>query len=177
MGGKVHQLGPGNRFTPCVLGPSNTPVITELTDAQENIEFAVLSAIEHGQSTDVELATRIASAAIDASLMLDAEQSRLYLDLLLIFLSENARFASHIMAFSSLDFLQSHGFEYQSDFARKYFAEGKAELLLILLSQRFGALAEDVRVRVQKASSKQLNAAAERLSTAATLDEVLTPLP
>jgi hypothetical protein len=42
-------------------------------DAQENVELAVLSAIEHGQSPDGPLAARIASAAILASADIDAD--------------------------------------------------------------------------------------------------------
>jgi len=77
--------------TACVVGPANTPAVTELRLAQENIEFAVLSAIEHGKRMNVELAARVASAAILASAGIDAERSRLYLDLIMISLSENAR--------------------------------------------------------------------------------------
>ncbi len=57
------------------------PAITELQAAKENVELAVLSAIEHGQSPDIPLVARIASAAIIASADIDAERSRLYLDL------------------------------------------------------------------------------------------------
>jgi len=80
--GRSIDVGPGNRCKPWVVGPSNTPAITALQDAQENVELAVLSAIEHGQSTDISLAARIASAAILASADIDVERSRLYLDLI-----------------------------------------------------------------------------------------------
>jgi len=70
--------------------PTNTPAITALQDAQENVELAVLSAIEHGQSPDISLAARIASAAILASAHIDEERSRLYLDLLFISLPQTS---------------------------------------------------------------------------------------
>ena len=75
--GRSIELGPGTRCNPWVVGPSNTPVITELEDAKENVELAVLSAVEHGQSTDIRLAARIAAAAIVASADIDAEHSKL----------------------------------------------------------------------------------------------------
>jgi hypothetical protein len=62
-----------------------------LEEAEENVELAVLSAMEHGQSPDIELAARVASVAILASAGIDAERSRLYLDLILISLSEQVR--------------------------------------------------------------------------------------
>lgn len=51
-------------------------------------------------------------------------------------------------------------------------AEGKAELVLKLLGLRFGAVPERTRVRVGAAAPEQLDAWAERVLTAETLDEV-----
>jgi hypothetical protein len=79
---KSIELGPGSQCSPWVVGPSNTPAVTELRNAQENVELSVLSAIEHGQSSDIALATRIVSAAVTATAGLDAERSSLYFDLL-----------------------------------------------------------------------------------------------
>ncbi len=64
--GKPIELGPGTRCNPWVLGPANTPAITELPDAEKNVEIAVLSAIEHGRMGDIALAARIATTAIMA---------------------------------------------------------------------------------------------------------------
>jgi hypothetical protein len=88
--GRSIELGPGTHCNPWVVGPSNTPAVTELQEAKKNVELAVLSAIEHGKSADIPLASRIASAAIVASADIDAERSRLYLDLILITLLESA---------------------------------------------------------------------------------------
>jgi hypothetical protein len=170
---KSIELGPGSRCTPWVVGPSNTPAVTELRNAQVDVELLVLSAIEHGQSTDIALATRIASAAVLASAGLDAERSRLYLDLILLCLPENVRH-------EVLQVMNSLGYEYQSDFARKYVAEGRAEgrveIVLKLLTLRFGPLAEAVQTRVRGASDAQVDAVAERVLSAQTLEEALGPL-
>jgi len=160
-----------------VVGPSNTPAVTELQDAQENVELAVLSAIEHGRSTDTPLAARIASAAILASADIDAERSRLYLDLILISLSANAPEALEAT-------MNSLGYEYQSDFARRYYGQGKAEgkaegrveIIFKLLALRFGPLTEEVQTVVRSAQAAQLDTVAERVLTAQTLEEALVPL-
>jgi hypothetical protein len=171
------KLGPDNWFTPRVVGPSNTLAVTDLSLAEQNVELAVLSAIEHGKNTDSELAARVASTAIVASAGIDAERSRLYLDLILISLSEKARRA--------LQSMNSLGFEYQSDFARKYVAqgraegkaegkaegraEGRAEILLKQLTSRFGPPEDDLQARLYRATDSQLDTVAEELLTAPTL--------
>ena len=184
------ELGPGAYCTPWVVGPSNTPAITELQEAKNNVELAVLSAIEHGKSADIPLAARITSAAIVASAGIDAERSRLYIDLIMKCLLENAPKAIEAT-------MNSLGIEYQSDFARRYYfegkedgkaegklegkaegkAEGRTEIILRLLALRFGPLAEVVRTQIRSAQDTQIDAVAERMLTAQTLDEALSPLP
>jgi hypothetical protein len=180
--GKSIELGPGTRCSPWVVGPSNTPVVTELPDAIANVELAVLSAIEHGQSADTALAARIASAALWASAGIDAERSRLYIDLILRSLPKNVSGELEVTMGGSL------GFEYQSDFARHYYGQGKAEgkaegaaearveIVLRLLALRFGPLSEAVQACVHSAQEAQLDAVVERVLTAQTLDEVLGSL-
>jgi predicted transposase YdaD len=53
-------------------------------------------------------------------------------------------------------------------------AEGKAELLVRLLGRRFGALSEATREKVFQASPERLDAWAERVITAQSLEEVLS---
>jgi hypothetical protein len=186
---KSIELGPGTQCRPWVVGPSNTPIVTELRDARENVELAVLSAIEHGQSTDIQLTERIASAAIRASLDIDTERSGLYLDLIHISLSKYAPEALEVI-------MNSLGYEYQSDFARRYFGQGKAEgraegrtegrmegrlegrveIVLKLLALRFGPLPEAAQTRVRSAQEAQLDTVAARVLTAHTLEEALGPL-
>jgi hypothetical protein len=129
--------------------------------------------IAHGQAADIPLAASIASAAIVASADIDAERSKLYLDLLLISLSASAPEALE-------DTMNSLGFEYQSDFARRYVAQGKmegrVELTLELLTLRFGPLTEVNQTRVRSAQDAQLNVVAKRMLTARTLEEALGPL-
>jgi flagellar biosynthesis/type III secretory pathway protein FliH len=84
-------------------------------------------------------------------------------------------------------------YEYQSEFARHYFAqgraegraegeaegeakgraEGKAEVVAKLLSLRFGTLPDSAQRRLRNASVGELDRIAERVLTAASLDEAL----
>jgi hypothetical protein len=171
--GRPIELGPGTRCQPWVVGPSNMPVVTGIQQAQENVELAVLSAIEHGQNPDVELAARIASAAIVASADIDAERSKLYLDLIEIALSQNAP-----KGFEAT--MNSLGFEYQGNFARRYYGQGKAEgrmeLILKMLAGRFGPLPEIIQTLVRGANDAELDALAERMLKAETLEQALGSL-
>jgi Domain of unknown function (DUF4351) len=119
----------------------------------------------------------MAQWVIHESAGLDAERSRLYIDLVLISLSKSVR-REVLQAMNSL------GFEYQSDFARHYVAqgreegktEGRVEIVLKLLTLRFGPLTEADRTRVRGALGAQLDAVAERMLSAQTLEEALGPL-
>jgi Domain of unknown function (DUF4351) len=130
------------------------------------------------QSADTALAARVASAALLASAGIDAERSRLYIDLILRSLPKNVSGELEVTMGGSL------GFEYQSDFARHYYGQGKAEgkaegrveIVLKLLALRFGPLSEAVRACVHRAQEAQLDAMVERVLTAQTLEEVLGSL-
>jgi hypothetical protein len=171
------ELGPGTRCQPWIVGPSNAPAVTDVRNAKENVELAVLSAVEHGRSKDIPLVLRITSAALQASATLDAERSELYFDLIMASLSEEARKAIE-------DTMRPPGFEYQSDFARRYFfqgkeegrTEGRLELTLQLLELRFGPMSEETQTRVRCARDAQLDAVAGGMLTARTLEEALVPL-
>jgi hypothetical protein len=108
-----------------------------------------------------------------ASVGLDAERSRLYFDLTMASLSEAAR--------EALQGMDPSKYEYQSEFARSYFAQGKAEgeaqgkaeIVLRLLSLRFGPLTERALTRLRAATVADLDRIAERVLTAASIEEVL----
>ena len=73
--------------------------------------------------------------------------------------------------------MNSLGYEYQSDFARRYVAQGRIEIILKMLASRFGPLTEAVHARVRSADSAQIEAIADRMLTAQALEELLGPLP
>lgn len=166
-------IGGGSYLVPWVLGPSGVPEITDESIARADPELAVLSAMAHGKDADAEKSVRIALAAQLASVNLDEDRSTLYCDLILNSLSEVAR-----RAFKTMRMFK---YEYQSDFAKQYVAqgrmegrmEGRVDLVLRLLNVRFGALSEDVKARITTSSLSELDAIGERLLTAQTLQEAL----
>jgi hypothetical protein len=171
------QVGGLHHFTPYVLGPSAVPEVTDIECAMQNPELAVLSAMAHGQRANVERALEIAVAAQKASVGLDADRSRIYLDLIINSLGEAAR--------QALKTMDARTYEYQSDFAREFIAlgraegkaegraEGQAALVSRQLAVRFGPLDLEARTRIQRASTVELEAIGERLLTARTLQEAL----
>jgi hypothetical protein len=141
-------LGPcGSTVQPLVLGPGAVPVVKDAPLAKERPELAVLSAMAHGRSEEVGL--QVALAALTASAGLDPERSALYADLVLSALSEAVRRTLEKE-------MTIRNYEYQSDFARKYFAQGvqqgaaeaKAKAVLEVFDARGLPVPEEVRQRV-----------------------------
>jgi len=174
---KPIDLGGGNLFVPFVLGPSGVPEVTDQAHAAADPELAVLSAMAHGRDRDADKALRIAVAAMTASLRLDPDRSKLYFDLVAASLSEAAR--------KRLQAMDPAKYEYQSEFAKRYIAQGKAEgkaegelrgqsaILIKLIGLKFGPLTTETTDRVQQASAEQLGRWAERLLDATSLDDLL----
>jgi hypothetical protein len=146
-------------------------------------ETADLLTILHTQSLDFPRATCIAAAAACVACAdNDVELSWLYLDLILISLARHApeEFEAR---------MNSLGHGYQRYFAHRYYGHGKAEgqtddwtdeaaegwikIVLMLLAS---SPTEATQARVRGAQDAQLDAAAERMLTAETLEEAVSPL-
>jgi hypothetical protein len=166
------HLGGGNRYIPWVISPRGVPMITDERQAQADPELAVLSAMSHANGPDRNAAVQIALAAQFAAVGLDVDRSKMYFDLICNSLPETIRQAL-------FDMNPVH-YQYQSEFAKRYVAQGKvegeaqgrADLLVKLLSLKFGPLNDEVHARVRNASIAELDRAAERLLTARSLAEV-----
>ena len=176
---KCIEIGPGTRCQPWVLGPSNMPAITELEQAEANVELAFLSAIEHARDSDITLFAQISSAAIVAGARnLDDERYELYLDLFTHYLEENAPKAFRVI-------MDSPEIEYKSKFARRNFARGKkaglkegraeerVELILKMLEVRFESLTEEARTRVRGARDALSDRFVKQVMSAETLEQAL----
>jgi len=175
-------IGGDHRLVPWVLGLQGIPEITDPQQAQADPELAVLSAIAHGDDADTAKSVRIALAAEMASRGLDPDRLTLYYDLIMASLSEAAR--------RELQTMDRAKYQYQSDFAKRYVAEGKAEgrlegqadgqragkasLVARQLTLRFGSLSEDVRTQIAQSSIAELDAIGERLITAVNVEEALS---
>ena len=144
--------------------------------AIEAPELAVLSAMVHGDEDD---AVEIAAAALAAASRLDDERSRLYADLVLQSVHEGAR--------AILEALMASGnYEYQSDFARRYVAQGRdegraegeakgrAQAILDFLRVRGIDVPGDIRERILSCKDAALlDAWLERAVTAKSVTDVV----
>jgi hypothetical protein len=175
------ELGGNQRFAPYVLSPAAVPLVTDPAVAQADPELAVFSVMAHGQRVDVQTSIEIAAAAIVAAGGLDADRAALYVDLVLNSITEAAR--------RMLQAMKPANYEFQSDFARRYFslgkaegvehgkaegkAEGRAETLIKLAALKFGTVTDEAQSRIRSATSAELDRMLERVLSAATLDEML----
>ena len=178
---KTIELGGGNHFTPCVLSLSGIPEITDEDLARKEPELAVLSALGHANDPDTDKSARTALMAQMASIGLDVQRSALYCDLVLNSLPEVAR-----RALSAMD---TKKYEYQSEFARRFYGQGveagiargvvqgalqgRVDLLLGQLVTRYGTLPREVVEKVRSASAVELDGIAKRVLTAKTLEKAL----
>lgn len=123
----------------------------------------------HGRDDDANLSMRIATLAGDVALNLDAERSNLYFDLVINSVSEVARCA--------LKAMDIRKYEYQSDFARQYVAQGeqrgRAAILAKQLARKFGLGVADSQQRVARYCAEEQEAIAYRMLTSNSLEEVL----
>jgi hypothetical protein len=110
----------GSTFRPLVIGPSAIPRITDVEQARALPELALLSVAAHGQEPD---ADAIGIAAYLAAGALDTDRGARYADVITAWLSDAARRALE-------EFMSLHGYEFQSEFAKRYAAEGRKEGLI-----------------------------------------------
>jgi predicted transposase YdaD len=110
-------LGAGYPWAPTVLGPALVPVVTEPEQAVRDPELAVLSVLAHGN--DETTGVSVALAALAAARGLEDHRAGLYHDLVLATLGDAAR--------TALEQLMATGYEFQTDFAKKHQAIGRAE--------------------------------------------------
>ncbi|MEZ4307127.1 MAG: hypothetical protein R3F14_03670 [Polyangiaceae bacterium] len=110
------ELGvPGFVLRPPVLTHADVPLVTDAAEAARSPELAVLSAIAHGEG---EQGADIASVVLPVVGSLDDERARFYYDVVYHSLNEAARKALEA---------KMKGYEYQSDFAKKYINQGRLE--------------------------------------------------
>ena len=156
---------PGFVLRPPVLGRAAVPVVTDPTEAARRPELAVLSAMAHGEG---DLGAAIAAAVLPAVAGLDDDRARFYGDLVLNSLNEAARRALEAMM---------KGYEYQSEFAKKYVAEGEAKAMLTMLRARGIAVSDAVRERIlTEKDPKRVERWLEKAATAVSIAEVIDEL-
>ncbi len=112
----VMMSAPGWLLTP-LLFPAEVPVVTDPSLAKRQPELAVLSAMAHGGRSGEE---GVFDALLAALEVVDHDHAKMYADLVLAALPAAAR--------ADLEtFMTTTTHRYQSDFARRYYAEGEAK--------------------------------------------------
>ena len=133
---------PGFTLTPLVLGPGSVPMVQDEEEATRRPELAVLSVLVYGQKPE---AVEMAKAALAGTRGLDADRAALYIDLVLAFVNDATRGVLE-------DLMASGTYQYQSDFAKRYVAQGRVEglraAIATALSARSLALSEVGRARL-----------------------------
>jgi hypothetical protein len=161
---------PGFVLHPPVLRRTAVPVVTDLGEAARRPELAVLSAMAHGETDE---GATIAAAVLPAIRGLDDDRVRLYYDLVYNSLNEAARRALEAMM---------KGYEYQSDFAKKYVAQGltagraeeAARNLLTVFRVRGIAVPDDVREHIlAQKGPERLERWLEKAAVASSVAEVI----
>ena len=146
--------------------------LSDLRPAEYRADLVVLLLRDepvHGIVVEVQLG-RDEGVACWASRLIE-----MYGDMLFAALSEAAS--------KALQTMNPAKYEYQSEFAKRYYgqgltegqAKGRAELVLRLLALRFGPLPEAVQARIHETGIKELDRIGERLLTAGSLSEALDP--
>jgi hypothetical protein len=159
---------PGSMLTPVALGPDDVPIVTDPDFARQNPELAVLSALAHGDLPDPIPVFEALLAGLDDA---DPVQAETYTDVVFAGLSKTARQCLE-------GFMSTTSHRYRSDFARRYFdqgkaegkAEGKAVAVLTILDDRGVAVPEAKRAEIEQCTDmQQLDAWLHRALTARTI--------
>ncbi|HVG57942.1 MAG TPA: hypothetical protein VNA24_05265 [Hyalangium sp.] len=111
----IHLGHPGFVLQPLVVGPEAIPVLQGQQEKGQSAEMAVLSVLAHGK--DAKLAPGLFEAVVSTVRGLEEERGTFYVDLALSAFGAAARSALEELMRSSI-------YEYQSEFARKYVAQG-----------------------------------------------------
>jgi len=169
LGGSV-DLGPCLRCEPVVVGVEQIPAALDGETARANPELAVLSAVAHAHAPG---AVERAVAAVEAAATLDDLAARVYVDLVVAALPEASR--------RQLEALMLSRYEFQSDFARRFFSAGRQEGLQEglqvgqrevvgrLLRRRFGPAASALISRLETLDGGALAHLADALMDGADL--------
>ena len=156
------ELGhPGFCLSPIVIGYGDVPRIRDRAKASRLPELAVLSTIAHPE-------LEVAEAAISAIAQLPENQARLYWDVIMNGLPADVR--------RTLETRMIKGYQYQSDFARKYYGQGREEGREVGRQEGLrAAVAALARTKLEQPSDDEL-AEIEAVSDPQVLTELVTSL-
>lgn len=158
---------PGLVLRPLVVGPAQLAPITELDQARHHPERAALAALAHRDHPAFDQIFRTLVAALND---IDHEHAGLYTDTVLAQLPPRAR--------QRWEAFMTRTYEYQSNYARRYFsqgeARGEARAVLGFLRARGIPVPDDAQARIIDCTDlDQLDTWVNRAATATTIHDVL----
>lgn len=167
---------PGYALRPLVIGPHGIPLVDDPDRASRNPELAVLSAMAHGGEPDGE---KVLSALLAGLRAVDDDLAKLYADQVLAALPAAAQ-----AWWEDMMPIKIETYEYESDFARRYYGQGKTEgrsegeakALLRVLAARGIAVSDDARARITACTDlDQLERWLDRAVSVDSADELFAP--
>lgn len=172
-----HVTGhPGYVLWPLVVGPEQVAPITEVGQACRHPELAALALLAHPDHPEFERFFHTLVTALDQS---NHEHAGLYTDMVLASASPAVRQRLE-------EFMATRTYEYQSNFARRYYTEGEAQgeargraegevrALLAILRARGIPVPEDIHIRITACTDlDQLDTWVHRAITATTIHDIL----
>lgn len=162
---------PGWVLRPLVVGPDVVPMVTDVAQARDDPQLAVLSALAHSGAHERD---KVLHALLAALSEINDEHAAMYSDLVFAALPAAAR--NHLEAL-----MNTGTYEYQSEFVRRYIyqgraegrAEGEARAVLAVLAARGIDVPEDARVRITECTDmEQLDVWVRRAGTAESVEEL-----
>jgi hypothetical protein len=161
------ELGPGQLWTPLVIGPDGIPIITDIERARRDPELAVLSLMAHGKG-DTQTAVDIALAAANALDLVSEDQRVLYLALIESALGDAAKkaFEMHPQAEKLISSWQRGPFE-------KARAAEKAADVIAFLEARGLAVSDAQRQRIVETTDLEMLARWVRRAATITATDAL----
>jgi hypothetical protein len=161
------ELGPGWSLGPFVAGPNQIPKVAHARRGRMSVELAVLSLLAHAADPDVTEMLPALATILDLSDPDDADQY--------------AELVAATLRGPALDYweklMATRTFEFQSRYARRLRAEGRAEgearMLLKMLDRRGIDVPDHIRTRISECTDlDQLDTWADRVLTAATIRDL-----
>lgn len=162
---------------PWALSLTDVPAVTDPDKARSLPELAILSTVAHADGPDRKAVLKAFAEALEVT---ERDRGELYHDYVLARLSAAARHSLE-------EIMQAEVYEWQSDFALKHIAEGRAEgevkgrveeavdALLIVLESRGFTIDEDLRQRITTCQDlEQIHTWMRRAATASSLNEIFT---
>ncbi|MFI9553591.1 hypothetical protein [Nonomuraea endophytica] len=173
----IHTGHPGLELRPLVIGPRNTPVITDVATAVGNIGLAAISAITHGQDPEIQTILATLTTALNS---IDSSVAARYAEYVAVALTGDAqKEMERLMATTS--------FLYQGEYAQSLIArgeargeatgeaKGEAKTLVMVLKARGIPVTDEQQARIQACSDiETLDRWVERALSVTTTDELFT---